>query len=158
LEKKLPYIVHYKFSQVFNVTAKEAYLWCTDFTPDDPLLMAEANATREIKKLTNATIFLKETLRDEKRVVVKEKLVQLYPDRLMWVSTHLSGPNKYSQFIYEVAAETSSSSRLNFTAQHIEHKTAMSKTEITALKYDLCKYDADVWKRLAMAMEKDLNL
>jgi hypothetical protein len=119
--------------------------------------MAEKNASREIKKLTETTIILKETFRGEKDTIIKEKLVQLYPDQLMWVSTHLSGPNKYSQFIYEVAIGTGIRSQLDFSAQHIEHQTVMSQTEILTLKDILCKCDSDVWKRLAKAMEKELN-
>jgi hypothetical protein len=155
--KIMPYLITYKFSQTFNTPAEKAYQRCTDFTPDDPALMAE-DATRDIKKITKKTILLKESFNGEKEVVAKEKIVQLYPERLMWISTHLSGPNKYSQFIYEVAAETGSSSRLDFTAQHIEHQTGMSAKEILTLRDNLCEYDSNIWKRLAKAMAKELNL
>jgi hypothetical protein len=151
----MPQTINYKFSQTFNISAQAAYEWCTDFDPDDPALMAEGNATREVKKLTDKTLILKETFRQEKDTIIKEKLVQFYPDRLMWISTHISGPNKHSQFIYEIAAETDHSSRLDFTAQHIEHKTGMSHSEIMKLEEDLCRYDSDVWKLLAKAMENE---
>ncbi len=139
------------------VPAQEAYRWCTDYSPDDPVIMAENNASRQIKKLTSTTILLIEKFVIGKETSVKEKLVQLYPDRLMWVSTHLSGANKHSQFIYEISAETASTSRLNFTAQHIEHKTGIPQTELLKLKEKLLKYDSDVWKLLAKAMENELR-
>jgi hypothetical protein len=119
--------------------------------------MAEENVTRDIKQITKTALLLKEQFNNEKEVVIKEKLVQLYPERLMWVSTHLCGPNKYSQFIYEVVAETGSSSRLDFTAKHIEHQT-VSQKQILALKENLRKYDSEVWKRLARAIQQELNI
>ena len=157
IDEKMPTSINYEFSQTFNVPAKEAYLWCTDYSPDDPAIMGEKNATRQVKKLTNTTILLTETFRIGKENIKKEKLIQLYPDRLMWVSTHLSGPNKYSQFMYEISAETPSACRLDFTAQHIEHKTGMSQTDILKLKDKLCRYDSNVWKLLAKEMEKELK-
>ncbi len=136
--------------------AEEAYQWCTDFSPDDPALMAEDNAKREITKLTGSALILKEIFRTPEGTVIKEKLVHLYPERLTWVSTHLGGPNKYSQFIYEIEAETANNSRLDFTAQHIEHQNEISPAELMKLADKLCNYDAEVWKLLAKAMDKEL--
>ncbi|MGD6853309.1 MAG: hypothetical protein ACQCN6_14720 [Candidatus Bathyarchaeia archaeon] len=153
----MPYTIRYQFSQNFNVAAEEAYLWYTDFSPEDPALMAQDKAKREITKLTSAALILKDTFGTGKETVVKEKLVQLYPERLTWVSTHLSGPNKYSQFIYEIKAETTDSSRLDFTAQHIEHQNDVSPAELMRLADELCNYDVNVWKQLAAAMEKELK-
>ncbi len=119
--------------------------------------MGEENAVREITKLTGQTIILKETLPNGKEFVVKEKLVQLYPDRLTWVSTHISGPNKYSQFLYEIIAEPASNSRLDFTAHQVEYKTETASTDVIALTDNLCKYDSHVWRLLAKAMEKEIG-
>lgn len=91
-------------------------------------------------------------------MVAKEKLVQLYPEQLTWVSTHISGPNKYSQFIYEISVETASASSLDFTAHYIEHQEKMASAELKALADSLCKYDSNVWKLLAKAMEKELGV
>lgn len=119
--------------------------------------MAEDNASREVTKLTSTAIVLKEIFQNGKEAVVKEKLVQLYPQRLTWISTHLSGPNKYSQFLYEIVAETAGSSRLEFTAQHLEHGKSQSPEDIVKLEDTLRNYDAYVWKLLAAAMEKELT-
>ncbi|MDR0373689.1 MAG: hypothetical protein LBI79_09125 [Nitrososphaerota archaeon] len=147
--------VHYRFSQHFAVSANDAYLWCTDFNPHDPVLMGEPNTKRQITQLTENLLILKETCPTEHGTVAKEKIIHLYPDRLMWVSMHLSGPNKYSQFIYEISAEKGGST-LAFTAHHIEHQK-LTKKETDQLAEELCKYDSGVWLLLAKAMKKELN-
>ena len=75
----------------------------------------------------------------------------------MWVSTHISGLNKYSQFIYEIRPDGDSGSRLEFTARHIEHQENLTCQEQKALTDRLCTTDSDLWKRLAKAMEKELD-
>ena len=100
----MPCTIRYKFSQTFNAPAEAAYQWCTDYTPDDHALMSQGKAVRQIKKLSDTTILLTDSFQNAKETVVKEKLVQLYPDRHLWIATHISGPNRHSQFIYEVAA------------------------------------------------------
>ena len=152
----MPYPIRYSFCQHFAVSAKEAYMWCTDFQPQDHALMGEDNAKREIIKLTNSTILLKERFHTQNVDIEKQKLVQLYPNRLSWVSTHLVGFNKYSQFIYEITAEGDGASRLDFTALHIEHQNNLSDKDIKSLTDKLRKSDSNVWKRLAKAMENEL--
>ncbi len=149
------YTIRYKFSQTFNASIEEAYQWCTDYTPSDHALMAQSKATRQIKKLSDATILLTDTFQNAEEAVVKEKLVQLYPDTHMWIATHIGGPNKHSQFLYEIVATGEEKSRLYFTAQHLENRDNMSQKEIAELSKQLCSYDAEIWKRLAAAMQKD---
>jgi hypothetical protein len=148
--------VRYDFYQHFAISAHKAYQWCTDFTHEDHALMGEDKIERQVTHLTDTTVILKETLHTNERNVEKQKLVQLYPNRLCWISTHLTGPNKYSQFIYEVTAEGKSASRLNFTALHIQHE-ATPKENVDLLAEKLCNYDSNVWKLLAQAMEKEFN-
>jgi hypothetical protein len=155
LGEEMPYSIRYHFNQCFTVSASEAYNWCTDFQPEDHALMGEKNAKRQIKRLADNTLILKETFRTDKGDLEKEKLVQLYPDRFMWVSTHISGSNMYSQFIYEVIAE-GKGSLLDFTALHLENGE-FSENDLKKLKDDLLSYDSGVWKRLAKVMEKDLR-
>jgi len=150
-------VLRYSFSQRFVVSAQQAFCWCTDYCPGDPALMGEANAEREVTHLTDSTLILKEIFHTADGDVEKQKLVQLYPERFSWISTHLSGPNKYSQFIYEIFPEGDSASRLNFTALHIEYgKENMTQEEIKLLADRLCEYDSHAWKHLAKAMAKDL--
>jgi hypothetical protein len=155
---QMSYAVRYCFSQRFVVSAQQAYLWCTDFDTQDHVLMGEDNAERKVTHLTDSTVILKEIFHTNSGDVEKQKLVQLYPDRLSWVSTHLSGPNKFSQFIYEIFTEGDSASRLNFTALHIEHgKENATKADAKLLSDRLCKYDSNAWKLLAKAMTKELK-
>jgi hypothetical protein len=75
--------------------------------------------------------------------------VHLYPDRLSWTSTHLTGPNKHSQFHYEIIPQGKNASNLNYTALHVEYE---EKTDAVLLAERLCKEDGATWKLLAKAM------
>jgi hypothetical protein len=120
--------------------------------------MGEETAERLITHLTETTIILTDIFHTSKRRVEKQKLVQLYPDRLSWISTHLTGPNKYSQFIYEVSAEGGGASRLDFTALHIEYERENLDSEgVKSLAGRLKEEDSAAWKLLAKAMAKELD-
>ena len=120
--------------------------------------MGEEAAERQITRVTDTTIILTDLFHTIKGNVEKQKLVQLYPDSLRWVSTHLTGPNKYSQFIYEISAEGRGSSRLDFTALHLEYEKGNLDSEaIKALADKLKKEDSAAWKLLAKAMIKELG-
>ena len=151
--------VKYQFTQKFNLPAHKAYEWCTDFTPQDPFLMQE-KATREVKSITENTFILTDKFRVGGETTIKQKLVCLYPKRLMWTSTHLKGTAKYSQFIYEIKSVTRSKSRLRFTALHLAHdlREGVAKTHIEQLGKELRKADSEVWKNLAREMEKAMPL
>jgi hypothetical protein len=120
--------------------------------------MGDEAAKRQITWVTDATIILTDTFRTNMGDVEKQKLVQLYPDRLRWVSTHLTGPNRYSQFIYEISAEGNSASRLDFTALHLEYeKDNLDSEAVKSLAEKLKKEDLAAWKLLAKAMIKELG-
>jgi hypothetical protein len=148
--------IRYRFSQRFNLPARKAYEWCTDFTPRDPVLMREKNATREVQQTTENTFILTDKFQFGGETIVKQKLVCLYPNRLMWTSTHLTGPAEHSQFIYEIKSVTKATSRLKFTALHLARdiKEGTSNDDIEELAEELRKVDTNVWKNLAREMEK----
>jgi len=126
--------IRYHFTQAFNFPAKETYEWCTDFTPQDHQLLGEENTKREVYRISDSTIILKEIIQTANGVIKKDKLVQLYPNRFSWVSTHLSGPNKYSQFIYEISETSTSTSCLDFTALHLEKfNKELNRKEVEAM-------------------------
>jgi hypothetical protein len=114
--------------------------------------MGETNAERQVSYITDDTIILKDVFLTPSGSVEKEKLVQLYPNRLSWTSTHLTGPNKYSQFLYKITSEGKSFSALNFTALHIEYD---EKADAKLLADRLCKEDGAAWKLLAKAMAEE---
>lgn len=119
--------------------------------------MGDESAARHVMRLTDATVILTDTFRNSKGIIEKQKLVQLYPEQLRWVSTHLTGPNKYSQFLYELSAEGDDASRLTFTALHLEHTENLSADGVKQLAAKLRKEDSALWKRFANAMAKELG-
>jgi hypothetical protein len=120
-------------------------------------LMGDTAAERHITHITDATVILTDIFHTGEGAVEKQKVVQFYPDRLLWVSTHLNGPHKYSQFIYEISAEGGSASRLDFTALHLEYKENLGKEDSKLLAAKLKKEDSAAWKLLAKAMAEELG-
>jgi hypothetical protein len=154
----MPYAIRYRFRQRFPVPARKAYEWCTDFSPEDYVLMGEKAAKRQIRHVTASTIILTDTFHMGMDYVEKQKLVQLYTDRLCWVSTHLTGPNRYSQFIYEISAEGKSASHLDFTALNLEYeRKKLDSDGAKSLADKLKKEDSAAWKLLVKAMVKELG-
>jgi hypothetical protein len=120
--------------------------------------MGDEAAERQITHIAESTIILTDIFHTSSGPVEKQKLVQLYPDRLRWISTHLTGPNRYSQFIYEISAEGNGASRLYFTALHLEYeKEKLDSEDIKSLAGKLKEEDSAAWKLLARAMTKELG-
>ncbi len=149
----MPVSIRYRFIQEFAVSAKAAFDWCTSFDPGDHALMGD-KAERQVTQIANGSIMLKDTFHTTTGTVEKQKLVQLYPEQLRWTSTHVSGPNVYSQFLYDIKRKGKNSSVLEFIALHIEHN---DKADAEQLSKRFCKEDADAWMLLATAMEKELR-
>jgi hypothetical protein len=153
----MPRSIHYHFSQRFNVPAAKAYKWCTNYSPEDHVLMGTANAKREILNISESTILLIDTYYSKNEIVTKQRLVCLYPNRLSWTSTHFTGPNKYSQFLYEIVPESKETSHLKFTGLQIENSNeeSLNKKEVEVLARKLRKEDSATWKLLAGTMERE---
>jgi hypothetical protein len=143
----------YRFIQKFPFPAKAAFEWCTDFVPQDHTLMGDPTGERKIHPVSEGVLILDETFHSPDGDVAKQKLVTLYPDRMFWVSTHLTGPNKHSQFTYQIT-QIKGGSQLEFTGLHIEHRK-LTVSEVKELSERLCKEDAEAWRLLAQAMTKD---
>jgi hypothetical protein len=146
--------VNYHFSQSLAANAKEAFDWCTNFSAQDHELMGEKNAARKIKSLNERTLIITDIFHTPAGDIEKQKLVQLYPDILTWTSTHLSGPNKHSQFLYEISPQSKDTSTLLFVANHLEYD---DKADAKVLAEKLCREDAAVWVLLAKAMALELS-
>jgi len=142
------------FTQRFEVSAKTAYSWCTSFSAEDFSPINQENAEREIVHLTEGVLILKDRYKTGQGWLLKEKLVHLYPEKLMWTSTHLSGPNKHSQFVYEIKSETKQTAYLVFTANHVEYQENLSCEDVCLLAEKCCSVDSDVWSRLAEALNR----
>ena len=150
----LPVSIRYQFNQRFNVSATAAFDWCTAFDPSDPALMGDMDAKREIKRVADGSVLLKDTFQTPSDIIEKQKLVSFFPIQLRWTSTHLSGPNRHSQFLYVITPIGKDASELDFTALHIEHGDV---ADAKALAERLCREDSAAWVRLAKAMETELN-
>jgi hypothetical protein len=150
----MPTTVRYQFRQAFSVSAEAAFAWSTNFGTDDNALMGDITAERQVTQIADGAFLLKDTFYTVAGILEKQKLVQLYPAQLRWTSTHLSGPNKHSQFLYTITPKGRTSSVLEFIALHFEHD---DKADVKELAKRLCKEDADAWVLLAAAMEKELK-
>ena len=157
----MPTAIHYHFRQNFNVPARKAYYWCLDYQSgtDDHALMGESDADRKVSRLSDSTIILTDTFTVGGARIEKQKLVQMYPGMLFWTSTHLTGPARHSQFLYQITADGEDASHLDFTGLFLDYThERMSKADARKLSDKLCKEDADGWKLLAKAVEKDLGV
>ena len=112
------------------------------------------NSERTVTKVADSSIIIKDTFHKTEGVIEKQKLVQLYPAQFSWVSTHLTGPNKYSQFLYKILADGPDRSILDFTALHLEYD---SVDDAVMLSVRLCKEDLEAWKLLAKALITELR-
>ena len=122
------------------------------------LLMGDENTERQVTRVADNTIILTETIRTEKGIFEKQKLVELYPDCVSWNSIHLTGSTKYSQFFYCITADDENASQLDFTGLCLDYKDEnLTKAEAKRSANRLCKEDAKAWKLLAKAMAKDFG-
>jgi len=147
--------VNYKFTQRFPVPAQEAFEWATDYQPTDLALMGE-EGTRTIQRITEDTIILIENITHAKGKTRKTKLVRLNPRALSWHNIHIRGPNKYSEFLYEITPEGKGGSKLTFTGLMVLYsKDNLSHQTLKQIASREKHYDSKAWKRLANAMAKD---
>jgi len=150
--------IHYSFSQNFSVSAPEAFDWCTNYSPNDMALIQEENARREVQRIAADTIILVDSYIDGQMSIEKRKLVCLYPNQLTWTATHLTGPNKYSQYLYEIKPETERTCSLRFAGHYLNHDIKqLGKEEVDELGRKLKEMDSENWKLLAKKMEKELS-
>ncbi len=159
-ELYLPVTIRYHFRTRFAVSAAKAFGWCTDYHSgsEDHALMAEETGSRKVDHVAEDTLILIDTFQAKEDKVEKQKLVKLYPNQLSWNATHISGPAKYSQFLYQITPDGENTSHLDFTGAFLDwaHEK-LSEAEKSRLSRQLCREDAEAWKHLAKAMKKDLK-
>ena len=155
----MPTPIYYHFQQGFNIPARKAFEWCTTYTPEDHALMGEKDVMRKIEHITDRTFILTDTFKTgTDNEIEKQKLVQLYPEALFWTSTHISGPAKHSQFIYQITAETGDNSHLDFTGLLLDYgDEKISEADFAKLVEKTRKEDAGSWALLAKAMELEIR-
>jgi hypothetical protein len=147
----------YSFRQRFRVPAAWAFRWCIDYTPDDWAASAESPGTRVVRWLGPRTVVLDDTFpKPGGGRVRKVKMVQLYPEVKRWVSTHIEGPNRHSQFRYTILPIGPRASVLLFEGRELGWAGRPLSPQANAeLSRRLRFEDAHEWRRLAAQMERD---
>ncbi len=85
------------------------------------MLMGDKTAERQITFFADGVVILKDSFHNVAETIEKQKLILLFPNKYKWTSTHLAGPNKHSQFLYQITPQGKGASVLTFTALHIEY-------------------------------------
>jgi len=150
--------VTYKFSQPLTVPARQAYLWCTDYKPNDLSLM-NMKGLRIIERISSDTIILREVIDRGGKKVKKIKLIKLHPATLSWHNVQISGPNKYSEFLYQIDPINRRASKLNFTGiMVIYSKLKLTRRAIRKIASTEKRSDSTAWKLLAKVMTQQLKV
>jgi len=146
----------YTFRQRFRVPAPKAFLWCLDFSPND-VAYSSTHISRRVVWASPRTVLLDDRFPGpEGRAVRKVKLVQIYPETRSWVSTHIAGPNHYSQFRYRIVPDGRNASALVFEGRELRWTgPTLSPSANRQLARRLRKEDSGLWKKYAAEMEKD---
>lgn len=152
----LSYSVCYEFSQQFDIPERPAFDWCTDYKPDDWTKMGK-NGTRRIKHINDDTLILTDTVVGKGGPVTKKRLVRLNPGRLAWTNTHIAGPNKHSQFWYQIIPMDGEKSRLDFIGLQVNYGKRPSVARIAKIAKELKADDSGMWSLLAKEMRKDFR-
>ena len=149
--------VHYAFQQRFGVDADRAFRWCVDFDPADAQLDG-SDDRRTVQRVTGDTVLLTDVSpRAGSRPVVHVKLVRIEAGQRRWTSTHLQGPNRFSQAWYQVVADARDRSHLDFEALHLEPVPPGRRApSARALARRLAREGAQAWQLLAEAMMREL--
>jgi len=150
------YSVSYSFEQNFDFLPKAAYNWCIDYKPDDWSLMGK-KGSRKIKRINEDTLILTDTVTGGDGPVTKKRLVRLDPERLSWTNTHISGPNKHSQFWYRITGVGKGKSKLEFIGHQVNYGKVPSAKSIEKLADELRADDSGLWRLLSVEMGKDFG-
>lgn len=149
--------VAFSFKQRFRFPAADVYRWATDYTPHDIGLLGK-QGRRGIARLNDDTLVLTDTfVSPDGKKVTKKKLVRLYPARLRWINTHITGPNLHSQFVYELFDDGPRGSYLLFTGRQIVQRDSITPKELKALTRTIKAEDSGMWKSLAKSIKADLG-
>jgi hypothetical protein len=153
--------VDYGFTIRLPVSRDRAFRWATDYQPDDLALMG-FDARRKVERLSKNTLLLTDSFDSDPfaispgRRVTKVKLVHLLPRRWSWTSTHVTGPTKYSQFLYELIPEGRNACRLRYTGMQLERASRSGRGRSVAQRArELMLEDSRGWRRFAAALRRE---
>ncbi|MGA8303855.1 MAG: hypothetical protein WA691_10180 [Thermoplasmata archaeon] len=153
----------YHFATELAASRPHAYRWATDYRSND-FDLSDVKGRRKVEKLTDDLILLTDSFDDDPfdsrqgARTVKVKLVHLFPDRWMWTSTHVAGPAKYSQFLYQLTARGPTASTLHFTGNQVELlKGRPNRTSIQRRAQELKREDSHLWAQFSAALARELS-
>ena len=147
--------VRYGFNQSLSAPVEEAFEWCTDYQPDDLTTMRETGK-RTIRKITNDSIILMETIPIKNRTIKRTKLVRLNRPEFSWTNTHISGPNQHSQFLYKLVPEGKKRSRLYFKGLLVYYsRNPLTKQQLIKIGREERRADSTAWRHLATALRRE---
>jgi hypothetical protein len=151
------YSVKYGFNQSLSAPAERAFEWCTDYRPDDLATMREAGR-RTIRRIASDSIILMETIPKRNGAIRRAKLVRLNRPELSWISTHISGPNRHSQFLYRLAPEGKTRCRLYFKGLLVCYsRKPLTGLQLLKIGREERRADSTAWRHLAAALRKENN-
>jgi hypothetical protein len=150
------YKTEYSFRVTLPASRERAFRWATDYRPTDLGLMGE-NGRRHVEHFTDTTLLLTDVVTTPRGPVTKVKLVHLMPDRFAWTNTHLRGPSRHSQFLYELKPAGRNRCELRFTGLQVDHPSRRSTARERARRArELVREDSAAWRQLAAALRRDL--
>lgn len=114
--------------------------------------------SRRVRKLTDDAILLSETTFANGKAVKKVKLVRINRRRLSWSSTHVSGPFRHSQFLYQISPVGKNRSKLEFDGLLLVYSTVkLSREKIGRIAKQEGQQDSTSWRHLAKAMAEEVR-
>lgn len=147
----------FSFRVRLPASADRAYRWATDYGPEDLAMMGETGR-RSVEKLSADALLLTDDVVQDGRRVRKVRLVRLLPEKRSWTNTHLSGPIRHSQFLYEITPISRHASRLEFTGLQVEHgPRALTAAQRARRAREVRAKDRKAWTRLVRAMRRELG-
>jgi len=149
----------YAFRQRFRLPAPKALRWCLDFSPED-VALSGGHLSRRVTWTSPRTVTLDDRFQKPNgERIRKVKLVQIYPETRSWVSTHIAGPNRHSQFRYRIVPDGANASALIFEGRELRWQgPTLNAAATRRLARRLCREDSGAWKGFAAAMESDSTL
>ncbi|MGP8076477.1 MAG: hypothetical protein ACLP8Y_07085 [Thermoplasmata archaeon] len=151
----------YQFTTKLAAPRPAAYRWATDYRPTD-FRLSGLKATRKVEHLAKDLILLTDSFDEDPfdsrpgARTVKVKLVHLYPDRWAWTATHVSGPARYSQFLYQLTPRGPRACTLHFTGSQVERVARRpGRVSIARRTRELKREDSQLWARLSASLAKE---
>jgi hypothetical protein len=152
------YSLRYSFRQPLRGPARAAYVWCTDFEPNDGKLFP-VRWVRSVRALSEDALVLSDTTYPAGRRRRIHRLVRLNPSEMAWTNTHLDGPFRHSQYWYRIVPDGPRRCHLEFRGfRLITSPRPLSASHVARLANRERRSDSNLWRvRMAPAFRRDLD-